>query len=129
MTEKTSDASPRSISPNGTAQYAPSEGVTLTPGPDENKSGLPEVDLEYAATLKPSRVKGRRLMFMVTFVAGTGVRDPLCSYSQVADGLVYDVRVRSRCFEQSTHPRLLRRGFPRSRRQFQHIAEFHGRHM
>lgn len=39
---------------------------------------MPEVDLEYAATIKPSRLKGRNLMFMVTFVAGTGVREQCC---------------------------------------------------
>lgn len=74
------DVSPRSVSPNGTAQYAASEGVTLTSGPDENKGGMPEVDLEYAATLNPSRLKGRKLMFMITFVAGTGVSLPLTFY-------------------------------------------------
>jgi hypothetical protein len=59
-----SDISPRSISPDGTV---------IEHGQDKSNGGIPEVDLEFAATLKPSRLRGKSLMFMVTFVAGTGV--------------------------------------------------------
>jgi hypothetical protein len=57
------DVSPRSISPDGT--------VIGTPGEKKN-GGIPDVDLVAAAAIKPSRLRGRHLMFMVTFVAGTG---------------------------------------------------------
>ena len=36
------------------------------------KSNLPQVDMERAARLRPSRLRGRALTAMVTFVAGTG---------------------------------------------------------
>jgi hypothetical protein len=61
-----SDVSPRSISPDGTV---------IEHGKDKSNGGIPEVDLEFAATIKPSRLRGKSLMFMVTFVAGTGVSD------------------------------------------------------
>lgn len=60
-----SDVSPRSISPNGTVIGSKQE---------KKNAGTPDVDLVAAAALKPSRLRGRQLMFMVTFVAGTGVR-------------------------------------------------------
>jgi hypothetical protein len=56
--------SPRSISPDGTAIGTPNE---------KRNGGIPEIDLVAAAALKPSRLRGRGLMFMVTFVAGSGV--------------------------------------------------------
>jgi hypothetical protein len=34
---------------------------------------MPEVDFARAATIKPSRLHGKSLYFMVSFVAGTGV--------------------------------------------------------
>lgn len=34
---------------------------------------LPEVDMQYAASLKPSRVHGKHVMWLVTFVSGAGV--------------------------------------------------------
>jgi hypothetical protein len=34
---------------------------------------LPVVDLEEAARFKPSRVRGKHVMWLVTFVAGMGV--------------------------------------------------------
>lgn len=40
---------------------------------------MPEVDLEYAASLKPSRLHGSKLLLMVTFVCGTGVSPVLFS--------------------------------------------------
>lgn len=61
----TSDVSPRSVSPDGT--------VIAEQNKERTQVAMPEVDLEYAATLKPSRLRGGHLMFMVTFVAGTGV--------------------------------------------------------
>ena len=36
-------------------------------------ASYPKVDLEYAATLTPSKLNGKRLMFMVNVVAGVGV--------------------------------------------------------
>jgi hypothetical protein len=58
------DVSPRSISPDGTVIGTSSE---------KKNGGIPDVDLVAAAALKPSRLRGKHLMFMVTFVAGTGV--------------------------------------------------------
>jgi hypothetical protein len=58
------DVSPRSISPDGTVIGTPKE---------KRNGEMPDVDLAAAAALKPSRLRGRSLMFMVTFVAGTGV--------------------------------------------------------
>jgi len=81
-----SDTSPRSISPDGTV---------IEHGKDKSNGGVPEVDLEFAATIKPSRLRGKSLMFMVTFVAGTGVR--LVSEAKLMK--VYHVWIRSRCFE------------------------------
>jgi hypothetical protein len=46
---------------------------TLTPGDGEVDYNMPKVDLEYAATLRPSRVSGDRLLWYITFVCGTGV--------------------------------------------------------
>lgn len=62
---QTSDTSPRSLSPDGT--------VIAEHNKEKTTVSMPEVDLEYAATIKPSRLRGKHLMFMVTFVAGTGV--------------------------------------------------------
>ena len=63
-TQIASDVSPRSISPDGTVIGTPRE---------KRNGEMPDVDLAAAAALKPSRLRGRNLMFMVTFVAGTGV--------------------------------------------------------
>jgi hypothetical protein len=82
----TTDVSPRSISPDGTVIGTPNE---------KRNGGIPDVDLVAAAAIKPSRLRGRSLMFMVTFVAGTGV-------SRIPNAkliIVYHVRIRSRCLE------------------------------
>ena len=34
---------------------------------------LPEVDMAHAASLKPTRVKGKNAMWLVIFVSGAGV--------------------------------------------------------
>lgn len=44
-----------------------------TPLSDDVYVHLPEVDMAYAASLKPSKLHGNKLLFMVTFVCGTGV--------------------------------------------------------
>lgn len=44
-----------------------------SPSSDEGLSHLPEVDMAYAASLKPSKLHGSKLLLMVTFVCGTGV--------------------------------------------------------
>ena len=44
-----------------------------TPTNDDVDFHLPEVDMAYAASLKPSKLHGNKLLFMVTFVCGTGV--------------------------------------------------------
>lgn len=44
-----------------------------TPNSDDIDVHLPEVDLAYAASLKPSKLHGNGLLLMVTFVCGTGV--------------------------------------------------------
>lgn len=46
---------------------------TLTPSPNGDEYDMPDVDLEYAANLKVSRVHGQKLLWMITFVCGTGV--------------------------------------------------------
>lgn len=51
----------------GNAQHA--ENATDLPGDFK----LPEVDMQYAASLRPSRVHGKNVMWLVTFVAGAGV--------------------------------------------------------
>lgn len=80
MMSDTKDTSPRATTPVQTPQYASSEEATLALDAPSPLVGSPPVDLEYASTLKPSRLQGRRLMFMITFIAGTGVSlDPRCS--------------------------------------------------
>jgi hypothetical protein len=49
---------------------------TIVPGTPEEDFDMPEVDLEYAATLRPSRVSGDKLLWYITFVCGTGVSTP-----------------------------------------------------
>lgn len=45
-----------------------------TSGEDhDSESETPPIDYEEAAAMAPSRLKGKALTFMVTFVAGTGV--------------------------------------------------------
>jgi hypothetical protein len=85
MTE-TAETSPRSMSPDGTV---------IEHNKEQPKGAMPEVDLALAATIKPSRLRGRNLMFMVTFVAGTGVS--ACHSSSLI--VVHHVWLRSGCFE------------------------------
>jgi len=80
------DVSPRSISPDGTV---------IGSSQEKKNGGIPDVDLVAAAAIKPSRLRGKHLMFMVTFVAGTGVSEP----PNAKLIKVHDVRIRSRCFE------------------------------
>jgi hypothetical protein len=47
--------------------------VVATPRSEEDAFNMPAVDLEYAAGLQPSRVRGKQLLWMITFVCGTGV--------------------------------------------------------
>lgn len=47
--------------------------VVATPRSEEEAFSMPAVDLEYAAGLQPSRVRGKQLLWMITFVCGTGV--------------------------------------------------------
>lgn len=65
--------SPGLTTPVHGTQYAPSEEATLALDPPSPLVGSPQVDLEHAATLKPSRLRGARLMLLITFIAGTGV--------------------------------------------------------
>ena len=44
-----------------------------SPLSDDVDVHLPEVDMAYAASLKPSKLHGNKLLLMVTFVCGTGV--------------------------------------------------------
>jgi hypothetical protein len=57
-----------------------SESDTLTPTPNGDEYDMPDVDLEYAANLKVSRVHGQKLLWMITFVCGTGVCPPTCGF-------------------------------------------------
>jgi len=82
----TSDSSPRSLSPDGTVTGTVQE---------KSKGALPDVDLVAAAAIKPSRLRGRNLMFMVTFVAGTGVSH----LDEASLMVVHNVRIRPRCLE------------------------------
>lgn len=43
---------------------------------------MPDVDLQYAAGLKVSRVHGQKLLWMITFVCGTGVSLALSSLAR-----------------------------------------------
>jgi hypothetical protein len=59
---------------------------------------LPEVDMAYAASLKPSKLHGNQLLLMVTFVCGTGVCSVFLGITMVdADpSVVRPFRIRSR---------------------------------
>lgn len=46
------------------------DGVNIA---QEDQFGLPNVDLEFAAGLKPSRLRGKKLLLMITYVCGTAV--------------------------------------------------------
>ncbi|KAK6902816.1 sugar transporter [Kwoniella mangroviensis CBS 10435] len=50
----------------------PSKGRRFGSMESDNATLVAEVDTHYAAQLKPSRVSGKWLTYMVTFVAGTG---------------------------------------------------------
>lgn len=54
-----------------TGRFAHRENVGLTVDGGEFK--LPEVDMDKAASIKPSRVSGKNVMWLVTFVSGMGV--------------------------------------------------------
>ena len=51
---------------------SPNERYDEGEGRPRDHSKLPQVDMEKAASLKPSRLRGKLLTAMVTFVAGTG---------------------------------------------------------
>jgi hypothetical protein len=38
---------------------------------DKEEVDFPDVDLDYAATLRPSRLRGKKLLYMITYVCGT----------------------------------------------------------
>lgn len=66
---------PSRFSPNG----SDSEANTLAEREhDEVKANMPTVDWDRAATIKPSRLRGKGLMVMVTVIAGTGVSGNPC---------------------------------------------------
>jgi hypothetical protein len=46
---------------------------TIIPDQESEDFNMPEVDLEHAATLRPTRVTGDKLLWYITFVCGTGV--------------------------------------------------------
>lgn len=46
---------------------------TIVAGQEQEELDMPKVDLEYAASLKPTRVVGQKLLWYITFVCGTGV--------------------------------------------------------
>jgi len=46
---------------------------TITPDQESEDFHMPEVDLEHAASLRPTRVTGDKLLWYITFVCGTGV--------------------------------------------------------
>jgi len=48
---------------------------TIVAGQEE--FDMPVVDLEHAASLKPTRVSGQKLLWYITFVCGTGVSHPI----------------------------------------------------
>jgi hypothetical protein len=54
-----------------TGRFAHRENVGLTIEGGEFK--LPEVDMDKAASIRPSKVSGKNVMWLVTFVAGMGV--------------------------------------------------------
>jgi hypothetical protein len=45
---------------------------------DSSDFVVPKVDMQKAASFKPSRVKGKHVMWLVTFVAGMGVSQVPC---------------------------------------------------
>ena len=49
---------------------------TITPDQESEDFNMPEVDLENAASLRPTRVTGDKLLWYITFVCGTGVSPP-----------------------------------------------------
>lgn len=40
---------------------------------------LPEVDMAHAASIRPSKLKGKHVMWLVTFVSGMGVSPWTCT--------------------------------------------------
>lgn len=69
---------------------------------------MPEVDLAYAASLKPSKLHGNKLLLMVTFVCGTGVSVSTPSAKDSADRSVCLIRLRSRCLVITPNPACVR---------------------
>jgi hypothetical protein len=49
---------------------------TIIPDQESEDFNMPEVDLEHAASLRPTRVTGDKLLWYITFVCGTGVSLP-----------------------------------------------------
>jgi len=50
---------------------------TVIPDQASEEFDMPEVDLEHAASLRPTRVTGDKLLWYITFVCGTGVSPPI----------------------------------------------------
>lgn len=46
---------------------------TIIPDQESEDFNMPDVDLEHAASLRPTRVTGDKLLWYITFVCGTGV--------------------------------------------------------
>ena len=83
---------------------------TITPG--EEDFNMPDVDLQHASTLRPSRVSGNRLLWYITFVCGTGVSQFLtCGGHSLIS--VYLFWIRSRCIVVFVDSTFVHRDFPR----------------
>lgn len=63
-----SDSEQTVIDPNEDFKTTNKGGDTKTYGQPENEA----VDTSFAAQINPSRLRGRALMAMITFVSGTG---------------------------------------------------------
>jgi hypothetical protein len=116
MNDTTND-SPRSVSPDGTVVEAQSK--------ERVQVEMPVVDLEYAATIKPSRLRGKHLMFMVTFVAGTGV----IPYMSTGDEAVLTLQFTMFGYDQGVLSSLLtlesfERTFPQAGGEFSTLQSF-----
>ena len=58
---------------NSTNPRNDSVSDTIIPDQESEHFNMPEVDLEHAASLRPTRVTGDKLLWYITFVCGTGV--------------------------------------------------------
>jgi hypothetical protein len=64
-------------SPTNTATGR-NDSVSETVVADQEDFHMPDVDMEYAASLKPTRATGSKLLWYITFVCGTGVSSYSC---------------------------------------------------